>query len=211
MQIDKLQRTAQQCLFDAWRVRPLSGEQPPASHGREWNGRLQLRIIAASGALIGIRPAMVEDIFAPAVRLQIERHRAEEPAMVVFDDEMLRHPSGACADAAAFLQRVEKSVRQKWIVSRRIRVRACVPGGGRDIAHGVLDANSDVLPVVHSGYLFAAAISSSDGRKSSKIIASAKTRAFLRSSAVRTVQVTIGRSGKRRRSAGPITARPFTS
>ena len=43
---------------------PRRNQQPPAGDGRERHGDLKLRVIVEAGALIGVGPAMVEDIFA---------------------------------------------------------------------------------------------------------------------------------------------------
>ncbi|MNE97257.1 hypothetical protein D3C80_1955740 [compost metagenome] len=55
---------------------------------------MKLGIIAAAGALERIRPAMVEDIFALAVVLQIADQRPEKLSLGVFHQQMLAEPAG---------------------------------------------------------------------------------------------------------------------
>jgi hypothetical protein len=56
---------------------------------------LQLRIVAAAGALEGVGPAMVEHIFALAVGLQIAGNGAEQGAPdAVFQPQMMPLPAG---------------------------------------------------------------------------------------------------------------------
>src|SRR6266851_9806678 len=51
-------------------------EQARPRHRRERHRGLELGVIAAAGALEGLRPAMVEYVFALAVALHIERYGA---------------------------------------------------------------------------------------------------------------------------------------
>jgi len=59
---------------------------------------LQLRIIIAACALVGVGPAVIEDVFALAVRFQIAGGDRVNLAAFVFDDKMLREPSRPAAD-----------------------------------------------------------------------------------------------------------------
>ena len=45
-------------------VRAIAHEQPPTRNRCEGHGGLQLRIVAAARALIGVGPGVIEDIFA---------------------------------------------------------------------------------------------------------------------------------------------------
>src|SRR6185295_16558784 len=49
-------------------------EQAGASDGCERYRDLQLRVIAPAGTAIRVRPAMVEDVFAVGVALEVHRH-----------------------------------------------------------------------------------------------------------------------------------------
>ena len=61
---------------------------------------LQLRIIAAAGALVGLRPGVVEDVLAGAVQLHVAGHAAGDAAGAVLEHDVLRQPAGArVADA----------------------------------------------------------------------------------------------------------------
>ena len=79
-------------------------QQTPAGDRREGRGDLQLGIIVAAGALIGVGPGVVEDIFALAVRLEIGRRGGDEAAARVFDQHMRRRPARAAADRAGVLR-----------------------------------------------------------------------------------------------------------
>ena len=53
-------------------------QQPPSGRRRERDRDLQLRVIAAAGALVGLRPAVVEHILAARMGLGIAGHRADQ-------------------------------------------------------------------------------------------------------------------------------------
>ena len=55
-------------------------EQPPSGRGRERHRHLQLGVIAAAGALVGLGPAGVEHVFAARVGFQIAGHHADDRA-----------------------------------------------------------------------------------------------------------------------------------
>ena len=97
-------------------------EQPPARRGRERHRHLQLRIIAAAGALIGVGPAGIEHVFAARVRFQIARHDAGDRAVVGFGDEMLRLPAGARRGRAGRLQGGQESMRDEGVIGANLRV-----------------------------------------------------------------------------------------
>src|SRR3546814_9519027 len=60
---------------------------------------LQPRIIGTARALPRIGPAVVEDIFALAVRLQISGRRRDQCARSILDQQRRRLPAGARPDA----------------------------------------------------------------------------------------------------------------
>ena len=97
-------------------VRPRAREQSAAGRGRERHGNLQLRIVAAPGPLVGVRPAMVEDVFAARMGLHIAGDGAEQDALGVFGDEVHRLPTGAGADRLRQLERGQEIVRDKWVI-----------------------------------------------------------------------------------------------
>ena len=65
-----------------------------AGRRRERHGALELRVIAPAGAAIGIGPAVIENIFAIAVVLEIAGHNANDAAPVIFKNEMAPAPAG---------------------------------------------------------------------------------------------------------------------
>jgi len=78
---------------------------------------LQLGIVAAPGAFIGLRPAMVEDIFAAGMGFHVARDGAEEVALSVFGDEVHGLPTDAGPDRLRELERGQEIVRDKWVIS----------------------------------------------------------------------------------------------
>ena len=101
----------------------LRAEQPPAGHGRERHGDLELGIIAAAGALEGVGPAVVEHIFALAVGLEIGRRGGEQVGRIVLDEDRRRSPARALADAPRFLER-----RQEGVADEGIAAAEPIPG-----------------------------------------------------------------------------------
>src|SRR3546814_2508249 len=66
------------------RLPRIAQQQPRAGNGRERNRQLELGIISAAGAHIGVRPVLIEDIFALAVALGLrsEEHTSELPSLM---------------------------------------------------------------------------------------------------------------------------------
>ena len=77
-----------------------AGQEAPAGGRGERHGGLELRVVAAAGALLGVRPVVVEDVLALAVALGVERHDGDSSAAGA-GDQVARHPAGAAADGAA--------------------------------------------------------------------------------------------------------------
>ena len=78
-------------------------QEARAGCGREGNGCLQLRVIAPAGTFEGVGPAVVEDIFALAVVLQIGGQGAEQAAGLILEQQVLAEPAGLGDGAARFL------------------------------------------------------------------------------------------------------------
>ena len=91
-------------------VRPWAHEQAASGRGRERHRNLQLGIVAASGALIGFRPTMIEDVFAARMRFCVARDGADDFAAGLFGDEVHRLPPGACSDRLRYLERRQEVV-----------------------------------------------------------------------------------------------------
>src|SRR5262249_40311847 len=102
--------------LDLVAARSRGGEEPPSGRRRERPGDLQLRVIVAAGALIGLGPAAVEDIFAARMGLEVAGHDAEHMAVLIFRDEMLRLPAGARHGRAGDFERREEVVRYERVV-----------------------------------------------------------------------------------------------
>ena len=142
----------EQQRFSLARVVAGADEEPLAGDRREGNRGLQLRIIAAAGAQISVGPAMIEDIFALAVRLQIARHTADQRSRRILEEKMLRQPAGLARGGAAVLQRAQKSMRDEWVIEPRRRglvglraARAGIPVGRRHIGDARDGAQQDGL------------------------------------------------------------------
>src|SRR3546814_19536506 len=90
------------------RLPRIAQQQPRAGNGRERNRQLELGIISAAGAHIGVRPVLIEDIFALAVALGIGGGDGRRAALGIVDDEMYGLPSGPRRAADRFLQRSEE-------------------------------------------------------------------------------------------------------
>ncbi len=82
---------------------------------RERHRHLQLRIVVAAGALIGLGPAVVEDVFALRMRFGVAGDGADDRA-AVFGDEVHGLPAGAVADRAGQFQRRQKIMRNEWVI-----------------------------------------------------------------------------------------------
>src|SRR5271165_7099710 len=69
-------------------------QKSAAGYRREWNGNLQLWIVASTGALIGFGPAVIEDIFAARMRFRVAGNRAEKLVMLIRGEEVHWLPPG---------------------------------------------------------------------------------------------------------------------
>ena len=127
------------------------GEQARSRHRREGHRRLELGIITAAGALEGLRPAMVEDVFALAVALHVKRDGALQGAVVGFGQEILRLPAGAPADRLGILQRLQEAVAEERVAGRARGQRARVPLLGFDCGKRFDDPQADGRGVIRHG------------------------------------------------------------
>ncbi len=84
-------------------------EEARAGGGGKWHCRLKFGIIAAACTLEGVRPAMIEHIFALAMAFEIVRHCADKIALIVFEAQMTRQPASLSGNAAGLFQRGQKS------------------------------------------------------------------------------------------------------
>src|SRR5690348_11320642 len=88
-----------------------------AGHGRERNGHLQLWIILTARALPRVRPAMVEHIFALAVRLEVGGGGRNEMRDLILDEDRSRSPSGARPDAVRIFERGQEGMADEGITA----------------------------------------------------------------------------------------------
>ena len=107
------------------RARPH--QQAAPRHRREGHGDLQLGIVAAAGALVGIGPGVVEDVLALAVRFGVAGRAGDDLVLLVLQDEVARRPARAVADAARFLQRLQEAVGEERIEDGGVGIGAGVP------------------------------------------------------------------------------------
>ena len=110
----------------ARRVRRVAGDEPRTGRRREGNGRDELRIVAASVPAIGIRPRPVEDVLAVGVRLQIQRHRADQLVAAPGSD-VVWSPARLRRGATRVVQRVQERVREQRTIPHQ-----AIPGGRFD-------------------------------------------------------------------------------
>ena len=98
-------------------------------HRGERHRHLELGIIRAAGALVGIRPAPVEHVLAVGVALQIHRCAADQLAAAL-GDQVQRQPTGALARRAAVLEGGQEDMAEEGLVGPD----AGVPGARIDLA-----------------------------------------------------------------------------
>lgn len=99
-------------------IAPLGRKQPRARRGREGNGTLEFRIIAAAGPLEGIRPSMVENILALAVALDVAGKASAQGTVRFLDQQMLTEPARFGCCRSRFLQRRKVGMRNEGIIGR---------------------------------------------------------------------------------------------
>ena len=85
-------------------------QQPPAGRRRERHRHLELGVVLAAGALVGLGPAAVEHVFAPRMRFQIAGHGAGNGAVRGLGEQVLRLPAGPRRGRAGGLQAMQKIV-----------------------------------------------------------------------------------------------------
>ena len=100
-------------------VGPGPDQEPASGHRGEGYRHLELRVVAAAGALKGIRPAVVEDVFAHRVRLEIGGEDGGRAAVRAVEDEMLAEPAGLPRRRARLLQGREEIVGEEGVVLDR--------------------------------------------------------------------------------------------
>ena len=96
-------------------LRPRRRQQARPGHRREGDRDLELGVVAPAGALERIRPAVVEDIFAVGVVLEIHRHGAENGAVPALEDDVARVPAGLRRARAAVFERRQEGVADEGV------------------------------------------------------------------------------------------------
>src|SRR5262245_40614649 len=92
-------------------------KQARPGHRRKWNRDLEFWIVVAPGALKGLRPAMVENVFAAGVAFCIAGRRTQRPSVHAFREQVPRLPARSRADRIRLLKRRQKLVRYKRVIS----------------------------------------------------------------------------------------------
>src|SRR6478752_6209758 len=92
-------------------------KQARPGHRGKWNRDLEFRIVVAPGALKGLGPAMVENVFAAGVALCVAGRRATKHPVHVFREQVPRLPARSLADRVRLLKRRQKLVRYKRVIS----------------------------------------------------------------------------------------------
>ena len=114
--------------------RGVGRDQPRPRRRRKRNRAHELGIVMSPVPPVRVGPRPVEHVFAVGVRLDVERHRANEQRAVP-RSKVARRPPCLRRRATGFVQRVQKRVRQKRpIADKRI------PGRRGDRAERVDDA-----------------------------------------------------------------------
>ncbi len=112
-------------------------QQAAAAGRRERHRHLELGIIAAAGALIGVRPAGIEYVFAARMGFQVARHDADDGAVGGFGNEMLRLPAGARGRRFGIFERRQEGVAGEGIgpAGHIAAAGAAIPVSRRDLGH----------------------------------------------------------------------------
>ena len=119
--------------------RVLARQQARAGGRGEGHADLELGVVLPAGTVPGIGPAVIEDIFALAVALQIGGQSGSGDACGILDHQRKWRPPAAPTDAARFLEQCEESVAGEGIAGSRKRV----PLIGGNLADSVMDARGD--------------------------------------------------------------------
>src|SRR5690606_7932060 len=107
-------------------------QEARAAHGGEGHGAQQLGIVTPARALIGVGPAVVEDVFALAVALEIEGHDADHGAVFIMQGQVARRPAFRRDGAAGRLAGVEVVVGVERMGAWGLTGVPCVPAYGGD-------------------------------------------------------------------------------
>ena len=130
-------------------VRPRQRQQAPAGRRREGHGNLKLGIIPPAGALVGLSPAVVEDIFATGVGFDVAGDGTEQVVALILGEQVQGLPTDPRPDRARDLQCMQEGMRQERVVGRGLaaglmgrrlrssRIGAGVPCLGRNVADGI--------------------------------------------------------------------------
>ena len=125
-----------QGLAHTGQIRVWMSQEARAGRGGEGHGAQQFGIIAAARPLIGVGPAVVEDVFALAVALQIEGHDAQHGVVVASQRQVMRSPALGRGRTARRLTGMQEGVGNEGIAGRG---RAGVPRGLADVGDPVVN------------------------------------------------------------------------
>ena len=112
-----------------------AAQQARARHRAERHGDLQFGVIVAAGTLQRVRPAMVEHVFAVAVRLRIHRRHRDERAV---RRRATPHAAAASRCAALADPLSSSALRKAWLTNGLSVAGTGVPVGCRQCrrSHG---------------------------------------------------------------------------
>ncbi len=99
------------CLF-------ACGQQSRPGGRREGDRREQLWIVALPMAPVRVGPGPVEYVFSVRVRLQIQRHRADQ-RIALSQQQIARRPPGLRCGASGLVQRVQEGMRQQRLFANQ--------------------------------------------------------------------------------------------
>ena len=106
-------------------------EQPPPGRRRERYRPEELRVVVSARVLERLRPPVVEDVLPLRVSLEVERNHPGQPAPRVFEDRVVRQPSGLRMDRFACLERVQEGMPEEGVDGDAGRMCARIPLRGR--------------------------------------------------------------------------------
>ncbi len=108
-------------------------QQAAAGDGGERHADLELGVVVEPGAVVGVGPGVIEDVFAHRMGLDVAGRHRLEPARLALDHDVGRHPPGAAAHRLRAFQREEEGVgdeRVEALALAIVRDHAAVVGDG---------------------------------------------------------------------------------
>ena len=116
------------CLAQNHRAvrRHITHQKARAGGRGKGHGGQHFRVIAAAGPHKGIGPAVIKNILAIGMMLQIMRHRPDQPSAGIAQHKMHRFPAAVAASGLAVFKGGQKTVTDKGV----FRAGNSIPFGG---------------------------------------------------------------------------------